>query len=48
MDGGDTCTCGDVRDEHGQDPDHPGSTAYNVEGCDCIAFEHDRDSEDQG
>lgn len=35
----DTCTCGDVKDEHGGDPDYPGSTACSVDGCDCIAFE---------
>lgn len=34
-----TCVCGDVRDEHGGDLDYPGSTACNVEGCSCCAFE---------
>ena len=44
-----TCACGHVGDEHGHDPDHPGSTACNVEVgknadglpilCECIAFE---------
>ncbi len=33
------CTCGHVADEHGGNPDYPGSTACAVEGCDCIAFE---------
>lgn len=33
------CMCGHVADEHGGDPDYPGSTACAVEGCDCIAFE---------
>jgi hypothetical protein len=40
-----TCTCGDVEDEHGGDPEHPGSTACNVDGCDCIAFEAAEDEE---
>ena len=35
----DVCTCGDVRDEHGHDPDYPGSTACTRESCDCLAFE---------
>lgn len=34
-----SCECGDVEDEHGGDPDHPGSSACNVEGCGCVAFE---------
>ena len=34
-----TCTCGDDEGEHGNDPEYQGSTACNVEGCDCIAFE---------
>lgn len=38
---GTTCTCGDVLDEHGGDPDYPGSTSCNVEGCECLAFESD-------
>ena len=40
-----TCVCGDVEDEHGGDPEYPGSTACNVEDCECVAFE---ESEDQG
>jgi hypothetical protein len=41
-----TCTCGHNRvDEHGNDPHYPGSTACNVEGCDCIAFEWDGNPE---
>lgn len=35
----DPCTCDHVLDEHGGDPEYPGSTACNVTGCDCIAFE---------
>lgn len=37
-----TCYCGDDEDDeddHGHDPDFPGSTACNVDGCECIAFE---------
>lgn len=41
-----TCVCGDAKDEHGHDPEHPGSTACAVEGCDCIAYEADEDAEE--
>lgn len=34
-----TCTCGDVFDEHGFESKYPGSTACQVKGCGCIAFE---------
>lgn len=34
-----TCTCGDVADEHGGDPEYPGSTECTVDGCECLAFE---------
>ena len=37
------CTCGHVQDEHGHDPKYPGSTACNIEGCDCCAYEWDGD-----
>jgi hypothetical protein len=40
----DTCTCGDVLDEHGGDPEYPGSTACNVEGCECVCYEEDPDA----
>lgn len=33
------CTCGEPFEEHGNDPDHPGSTACTAEHCDCIAYE---------
>ena len=33
------CACGHVGEEHGHDPKYPGSTACNVEGCDCVAFD---------
>lgn len=33
------CTCGHAEEEHGHDPKYPGSTACQVEECDCIAFE---------
>lgn len=39
MMGGDICTCGHVRDEHGDAPEYPGSTECGVDGCDCVAFE---------
>lgn len=41
-----TCACGDVEDEHGGDPEHPGSSACNVVGCDCVAFDHDPDADE--
>lgn len=37
------CTCGHDEEEHGGDPNYPGSTACNVENCDCIAFEADEE-----
>lgn len=40
-----TCQCGHVDDEHGGDPKYPGSTACNVKGCDCIAFDQAEDPE---
>lgn len=40
------CTCGHVRDEHGGDPNYPGSTACSVEGCHCIAYEAGEDDEE--
>lgn len=39
------CTCGHVEDEHGGDPEYLGSTACNVEGCDCVCFEIAEDNE---
>jgi hypothetical protein len=33
------CTCGHTLEEHGGDPDVPGSTACNIEECECAAFE---------
>lgn len=41
-----TCTCGDVLDEHGGDPEYPGATSCNVKDCECVAFEADEDAED--
>jgi hypothetical protein len=37
------CMCGHVEDEHGSDPQYPGSTACNVTGCECVAYDHDRE-----
>lgn len=34
-----SCTCGHAHEEHGHDPLYPGSTACQVSGCGCIAFE---------
>jgi hypothetical protein len=34
-----TCTCGHSIEEHGDDPEHPGSTACIA--CGCIAYEED-------
>jgi len=39
------CTCGHIFDEHGGDDDHPGSTACNVDDCDCICFDEDAEEE---
>jgi len=33
------CHCGHTVEEHGHDPQHPGSTSCQIDGCDCIAFE---------
>lgn len=38
------CYCGHVEDEHGSDPDYPGSTVCTIEGCDCVAFDHDSEA----
>jgi hypothetical protein len=35
------CTCGHAPEEHGGDPKHPGSTACQIEGCDCIAYDEE-------
>jgi hypothetical protein len=45
------CTCGHSKEEHGHDPEYPGSTACQAEfergeACDCIAFESDGSKED--
>lgn len=37
------CVCGHAREEHGQDPDYPGSAGCRECGTDdCIAYEEDR------
>jgi hypothetical protein len=36
---GTACTCGHSVEEHGNDPEFPGSTACDE--CDCIAYESD-------
>ena len=42
--GGDTdpCTCGHAPEEHGNDPEYPGSTSCTE--CDCLAYEADPDA----
>jgi len=45
------CICGHSKiDEHGNDPEFPGSTACNAtidgEPCDCIAYEWDGEGDD--
>lgn len=34
---GTSCTCGHAVEEHGNDPEYPGSTSCSE--CDCIAYE---------
>jgi hypothetical protein len=41
-----TCTCGHEEDEHGGDPQYPGSSACNVDDCDCLSYEEDDDTEE--
>ena len=35
------CVCGHAIEEHGHDPDYPGSTSCAE--CDCVAYEADDD-----
>lgn len=42
------CVCGHDVEDHGHDPDHPGSTTcdsarWNGKPCDCIAYEENRE-----
>lgn len=39
MNGDESCVCGHIYDEHGGDPDYPGSTACAIEDCDCLCFD---------
>ena len=39
------CTCGHSIEEHGKDPEHPGSTACTQ--CDCVAYDEADDEEDE-
>jgi hypothetical protein len=47
------CVCGHAKDEHGGDPEYPGSTACNAEiqegdeyvPCACVAYEEDQGEE---
>lgn len=38
-----TCVCGHVLDEHGQDHEYPGSSSCNIDGCACISFEKEEE-----
>jgi hypothetical protein len=40
------CVCGHAPEEHGGDPEYPGSTACQVNDCDCCSYESDG-SEDE-
>lgn len=42
-----TCTCGHEQDEHGGDIDYPGSSACNIDDCDCDCFEDDGEDHDE-
>jgi len=42
------CMCGHAEEEHGHDPDYPGSSACTVEDCDCVAYDPDTDYENDG
>lgn len=33
------CACGHALEEHGGDPEYPGSTSCNEDDCECVAFE---------
>lgn len=33
------CVCGHSQDDHGGDPDYPGSTACRDDDCECVAYE---------
>lgn len=37
------CVCGHADDEHGGDPDLPGSSACTGEECDCCCYEEDEE-----
>jgi hypothetical protein len=41
------CICGHSIEEHGHDPKYPGSTACQVEGCECFAWEPGDDEGDE-
>ena len=41
-----TCVCGHTEDEHGGDPQYPGSSKCNVDDCECVCFEADEDEDD--
>jgi len=50
-----SCTCGHSEEEHGHDPDYPGSTSCHGvvdngdgkdEPCECVAFEDDGSEDD--
>jgi hypothetical protein len=40
---GEACVCGHAEEEHGGDPEYPGSTACQEADCDCVCYEPDGD-----
>ncbi len=40
---GEACACGHAREEHGNNPEYPGSTKCGECGDDCIAYERNGD-----
>lgn len=42
-----SCVCGHAIEEHGHDPKYPGSTACQIDECDCIAYEEGDDGDEE-
>ena len=40
------CVCGHVEDDHGGDPEYPGSSKCNVDDCDCVCYEENEAEDD--
>ena len=45
--GTDPCVCGGAPEDHGRDPEYPGSTAC-THCTDCIAYEADHETDEAG